>query len=393
MKHLKWSLLLALIAGLALSLAACGGSTGATAPPEAGPTEVSETEPEVVPSAEPTEAARPTTPPTDTPLPEPTEPPEPAEEEELDASALVAPSDLRSYRSTMRMTMGQVRDGEELEQSMVFMIEYTSEPKAQHITMSGEGFEDEMQSASLEMYVVEDTMYMKLEDQWLSVPATEDDMGAEGIITPDTLLEDICGWKKQDRTEVNGVKVQHWTINKEDMEECMPPEELTGLGELTEAGGDLYVAEDDNYVVQIDLFYEGDDLDLNLGQTEEEVKVQRMEIHYTMTDVNEPFTIQVPEEAVASGALPEDIPIPDDAEEVNNMFGLLTFTSPSSIQDIAEFYQAEMPENGWSETSVNEMSGMFMLEYTREGRTASLMITTGDSGETSVMITVQDSNQ
>ncbi len=385
MKYLKWSLLFVLITGLALSLAACGGSTEATAPPEARPTEASESD--AVPSPEPTEAAKPTTPPTDTPLPEPTE------VEELDASALAAPADLTSYRSNMRLTMRQVQDGNELEQSMVFDIEYTSEPKAQHITISGEGFEEAVQGAGLEMYVVEDTMYMKLEDQWLSVPATESGMGADSIITPDTLLEDICGWKKKDRTEVNGVKVQHWTINKEDMEKCMPPEELTGLGVLTEAGGDLYVAEDENYVVQMDLIYEGEDLDLNLGTTEENVKVQRVEIHYTMTDVNEPFTIQVPEEALASGDLPEDIPLPDDAEEVSNMFGLLTFTSSSSVQDIAGFYQAEMPKNGWSESSVNEMSGVYMLEYTQGSRTASLMISTGDSGETSVVITVQDSNQ
>jgi hypothetical protein len=387
MKHLKWSLLLVLIAGLVLSLAACGGSTEATAPEEVGPTEASETEMEEVPSAEPTQAAEPTTPPADTPVPEPTE------EEELDASALAGLSDLRSYRSTMRLTMRQVQDGEELEQSMVFVVESTSEPKAQHISMSGEGFEDEMPSASLEMYVIEDTMYMKLEDQWLSVPATEDDMETAGIITPDTLLEDTCGWKRQDSTEVNGVKVQHWTFSKEDMERCMPPEELTGIGELTEAGGDLYLAEDESYIVQMDLFYEGEDLDLNLGETGEGAKVQRVEVHYTMTDVNEPFAIEVPEEALASGTLPEDIPIPEDAQEVTNMFGMLTFTSPTGIQEIAEFYKTEMPGNGWSEISVNEMSGMYMLEYTKESRTASFMITTGDSGETSVMITVQDSNQ
>ncbi len=387
MKHLKWSLLVVLIAGLALSLAGCGGGTEATAPAEVGPTEVSETEPEEVPPAEPTQVAEPTTTPTDAPVPEPTE------EEELDASALAGLSDLRSYRSTMRLTMRQVQDGEEREQSMVFVAESTSEPKAQHITVSSEGFEDEMPSASLDMYLIEDTMYMKLEDQWLSIPATEDDMETAGIITPDTLLEDTCGWKRQDSTEINGVKVQHWTFNKEDMEKCMPLEELTGIGELAEAGGDLYVTEDENYIVQMNLFYEGDDLDLDLGETEEGVKVQRVEFHYTMTDVNEPFAIEVPEEALASGALPEDIPVPEDAQELTNMFGVLTFTSPTGIQEITEFYKTEMPGNGWNETSVNEVSGMYMLEYTKESRTASFLISTGDSGETSVMITVQDSSQ
>jgi hypothetical protein len=381
MKYLRWSLLLVLITGLALSLAACGGSTEATAPAVVGPTEVSKTEPEGIPSAEPT------TPPTDTPAPEP------IEEEDLDTSALAGLSDLKSYRSTMRLTMRQVQDGEEREQSMVFVVESTSEPKAQHITMSGEGFENAIPGASLEMYVLEDTMYMELEDQWLSAPATEDDMGTAGILTPDTLLEDICGWEKQDSTELNGVKVQHWTINKEDMESCMPPEELTGLGELADAGGDLYVAEDENFIVQMDLFYEGDDLDLNVGETEEGAKVQRVEIHYTMTDVNEPFVIEIPEEALASGALPEDIPVPEDAQELTSMFGMITFTSPTGIQEITEFYKTEMPGNGWSENSVNEVSGMYMLEYAKDSRTASFMISTGDSGETSVVITVQDSNQ
>ena len=380
MRHLRWSLLLVLIAGLALSLGACGGSTEATTPPEVRSTQGSETEREEVPSAEPT------TPPTDTPLPKPTE------EEELDASALVELSDLTSYRSNMRLAITQVQDGEELEQSMVFAVESTSEPKAQHITMSGEGLADEISGASLEMYVVEDTMYMRLEDQWLSLPATEDNMGTEGIVTPGTLLEGVCGWKKQGRTEINGISVQHWTINKEDMERCMPPQELTGLGELAEASGELYVAEDENYIVQMDLSYAGDDLDLNLGETEENAKVQLVEIHYTMTDVNEPFTIEVPEEALVSGAMPEDIPFPEDAQGLTNMFGMLTFTSPTGIQQVAEFYQAEMPGSGWSETSVSEVSGMYILEYTKEGRTASLMISTDDSGETSVVITVQDSN-
>lgn len=385
MKYLRWSLLLVLIAGLTLSLAACGGGTEATALPDTGPEDLQ--------AAEPTEAAGPTTEPTDTPLPEPTEILEPAEEEELDASALAGLSDLSSFRSTMRMTMTQVQDGKDLEQSMVFVVESTSEPKAEHISVSGAGFEDEMSSAGLEMYVVEDTMYMKLEDQWLSLPATGDDLGAAGVITPDTLLEDVCGWKKKDRTEVNGVKVQHWTFSKEDMEKCMPLDELTGLGVLSAAGGDLYVAEDGTYIVQMDLFYEGDDLDLNLGETQEDVKVQRVEIHYVVTDVNEPFAIEIPEDALASSTLPEDIPIPEDAQELTNMFGMLTFTSPSSLQEIAEFYQVEMPASGWSETSVSEMSGLYMLEYSKDSRTASLMITTGDSGATSVMITVQDGSQ
>jgi hypothetical protein len=175
------------------------------------------------------------------------------------------------------------------------------------------------------------------------------------------------------------------------MEECMTPDDPLAMGQLTAAGGDIYVAEDGDYVVQMDLFFEGENLDLGIEATDEPVGQGRMEIHFKMTDVNQPFTIELPEGAVASSTTPEDIPIPADAEEVNNMFGMISFTSASTPQEIADYYQAEMPNNGWTEVSSEELGGMFMLEYTKDGRTASLMVNTDESGKTSVLITVEDS--
>ena len=105
MKHMKWLLLLVLLASLALGLAACGGDTKAepTSPPEEKATEVSQAEPTEAPTLEPTEAPEPTSPPADTPLPEPTDAPE--VEEEFELSALASTADLSSYKSTMQVTM------------------------------------------------------------------------------------------------------------------------------------------------------------------------------------------------------------------------------------------------------------------------------------------------
>jgi hypothetical protein len=384
MKHVKWLLLLVLLASLVLGLAACGGSTEPTSPPEVELTEASEAKPTEAPTMEPT------APPTDTPLPEPTEAPEAAEEEELDTSALSSTTELSSYRSIMQITMVVVDNGQEKEQTIEFAIEYTSEPRAQHITMSGEAMGDQAPDGTIEMYLIEDTMYMKMGDEWLTLPATEDDLDSDAFITADTMLEDLCGWKKEGREEIDGIKVQHWSFTKDDLDKCMPLGELAGLGELTDAGGDLYVAEDDNYVVLMDLFYEGEDLDLDLGEADEGVKAQRMEIHYETTDVNVPFTIEAPAEAVESSALPEDIPFPDDAAGVNNMFGMISFTTEQSPQEVFEFYQEEMPNNGWTEVSADAMSGLWMMEYTKDGRTVSIMITEDDSGKAAVMITVDE---
>lgn len=115
-----------------------------------------------------------------------------------------------------------------------------------------------------------------------------------------------------------------------------------------------------------------------------------MEITYTMSDVNEPFTIEVPEEALKGSQLPEDIPTPADAEGVSQVFGMITFTSATPPGELSDFYKTEMPKNGWTLSNEGSFGGVFSLEFTKGGRTASLMISADAApGKTSVLITVQ----
>jgi hypothetical protein len=384
MKSLRSILILVLLATLALSLTTCGGSSDDTKAPE----------PIATIDAEAPSAPTKTPPPTNTPLPTDTPEPEPVVEGvELDTSTLSQPSDLSSYRSKMNIFMEGMDEGQEVQGTIEFLVEYTSEPLAQRIVISGEGFGETEEAGSIEMYRVEDTAYMKFGEEWISMPVTEDDPLSEaGMINPDDMLEDTCGWKKQKDTEYNGVKVEHWTVSKKEMEACMTAEQLAEIGEITDASGKLYVAKDDNYIAYMELIFEGNGLGMSLGTEDNAVDEGRMEFTFEMLDVNQPFTIELPEEALASGAMPEDIPIPDDAEEVSNMLGMISFTSPSATADIADFYKAEMPNNGWTEVSAEEFSGMFMLEYTKESRTASIMINTdSESDKTSVLITVEES--
>jgi hypothetical protein len=227
-------------------------------------------------------------------------------------------------------------------------------------------------------------------DQWLSLPASEGDFDSDTLISADSLLEDVCGWQDEGREEIDGIKVRHWTFTKGDFDECMPFEDLANMGELTDAGGDLYVAEDGNYVVLLEMFFAGEDLNMELGEEGEDVKAQRMEFHYETSDVNEPFIIEVPAEALESGALPEGIPFPEDAADVNNMFGMITFTSAQAPEAIFGFYKAEMPKNGWTENSAEAMTGLWTMEYAMGDRTASIMISASDDGTTSVMITITE---
>ncbi len=310
-------------------------------------------------------------------------------EETLDTTNLNDPSNLQSYRSTTDVVVTGTVNGRQVTESFHLLLEHTSDPLAQHIVMTGTGTDGEPSENSIEMYLIEGTMYMKMGGQWLSVPANEGEALTEGMLAPNDLIESTCGWKKAGKTEINGIKVVHWTINMADMRKCTPTNEAFAMDEINDAGGDLYVAEDGGYTVQMDLFFEGKDLGLNISDGAEPVQEGRMEIHYKLTDVNRPLNIELPPEAKASGAPPGDIPIPDDAQELNNMMGMTTFLSPGSPQEMADFYKAEMPKNGWTEVSVDEMNGMFMLEYSKEGQTAKMVIQTDEEKQmTSVFITV-----
>jgi hypothetical protein len=184
--------------------------------------------------------------------------------------------------------------------------------------------------------------------------------------------------------------VQHWTLPKAGAETCFAAMKVYTQGQLTDAGGDLYIATDGNYVAKMSLFFVGTGLDVLGGTTESALLDEgRSDITLTMSDVNKPITIQVPEEALKASALPADIPVPPDAEGATQTFGMITFSSPSTAQEISDFYQAEMPNYGWSAGDVQVFGGAYQLAFTKESRKASFLISTDQSGKTQVLITVQ----
>ncbi len=369
-------LLFALVTGLV----ACGGEPSPAPADTAAP----------VASDMPAPTATPTTvPPTDTPEPTAAAP----QVTELDLQDLATPSDLSSYRSNVTMTTSGTQAGETVEGRLEVLMEYTSEPLVQHLRMSGEGagMAEVESMGTVEMYQLEDTTYIQFGDQWLSVPTTEEITANMGVIKPEDLLEDTCGWQQQADTEYEGIEAYRWTLATEDAQACMTEDMMEGLGEISEATGELYVAKEGNYIIHMEMALTGSELNASLGGGEQVLDDGRMEVTFDLRDVNEPFTIEVPEEALTSGALPEDIPVPDDAEDVTNAFGMITYNTAQSPAEMSDYYQAQMPANGWTEVSTEETEGMFALEYSKEGRTANLIINTdADSGMTEVVIMIAE---
>ena len=375
MNKIKWLAFAILIASVVLGVVACGG-TKATTVPKPGATQV------VAASA------------TNTPLPKPTATTEPTAEPDatLDVARLSLTTDLQSYRSSTTITLTGTKSGKQVEESIDVKTEYTRDPKAQHISMTTSSTEQPTQTGTIEIYTVEGMQYTKMGEQWISSPMTDtSQLEQQGVISAMDMINDACGWKNQGKESLDGVRVQHWTLPKAGAEKCFAAIKVYEKGELTDAGGDLYIVIDGNYIAKMDLFFVGKGLNI-LGGTAESALLDegRSDINYTMSDVNQPITIEVPEAALQASALPEDIPIPPDAEGASQTFGMITFSSPSTPKQISDFYQAEMPNYGWTAGDVQEFSGMYTLGFTKESRTASFLISTDQSGKTTVLITVQE---
>jgi len=398
MKFAKCLLIFAILAAMVLPLAACGGEKEAgTSPTQAAqaPTNTVPPAPTNTPLPKPTDTPPPP-PPTDTPPPPPptdTPPPE-AAEEPLDVSGLEKATDLNSFRSRFEISwQGTYTDGTPANGSMVVAVEFVREPKAEHLTISGDfagmkelGVEP---AGALEMYVVGDTMYTNLFGSWMQMPAQEGGLGAEemAFTTTDKMLEGLEKPKYEGKETYNGIQTKHYSFD----ERSFKPENLSEGMKIDKATGNLYIAVEGNYLVHMDLTLSGSGLELPMGQEGQVVQNGSMTIKTDLSDINQPITIQVPEEALQTSGAPQDIPVPADAEGLSNAFGMITFTSASTPQQIADFYKAEMPKNGWTESNAEEFSGMYTLEYTKEGRTASFIISTDSTtGKTSVLITVKE---
>ena len=388
MKTLRWIALSFLITSMLFLVAACGGEEQ---------TPAGEVEPTAAVVAQATDTPMPE--PTDTPVPLPTETltpsmtgsEEPAETTESELPKLGSLESLNSFRSEMVMTWtGVMTDGTETSGSMIMNTEFVRDPPAQHVTITGDaetmtemGMED---GGALEMYVVDNRMYMNFLGGWMQMPAEEGDLDVEAMTldTASGMLSNLEKAKYEGRTTYNGVDVKHYTFD----ESYYSDAELIGMN-IDEASGNLYIAVDGNYLVHMNMLMKG--ANFEVPNVEADLQSGSLEITLDVTDINAPISIVAPQEAVDSGKPPEDIPIPENAEEfqVIAMMGMITFVSPATPAEVADFFKAEMPKNGWTESSAQEFDDLFMLDYSKDGKTASVMITKDeDTGKTSVLITI-----
>jgi len=390
MKRLHLMLTFVLVAGLLL---ACGGGEAPTPTPVVQSTEAkapaaAPTTPQP-PAVEPTEAKAaevlPTpVPPTDTPAPPTPEVKPEAAEEELLANAeaaLEALSKLKSFRSHTHFAWVSQEEGEEKESGEFEMRgEYVAEPPSQHtvITSSGDAAMGE-ESETFEIIQIEDQMWFRLEeDQWMQVGQQE--FLPSFLMSAEEFLRDLSGARRlwPDET-VNGIRCRHYRFTEKEMLSFF------GMGELSKAEGELWVADKGDFVAKYTLHAEGKGL--GLGET---LGYGTMDMLYEISDVGAKIVIEPPAggEAAIAGFAAGEFPLPEDAEMSMSSPGFSIFVTALPVAEVLEFYEARLAKLGWSKGDETIFGDFASLSFSKGAQQVDLMISADEeSGKTQIMVT------
>ncbi len=308
-----------------------------------------------------------------------------ADGEPLDLS-LAGLENLYSYRSDMTVRWDGTENGEPSTGYLGVQYASVREPPAYEMTIESDNFDaaDTGGTGTASFIQVGDTAWFHESetDSWMQVPAGSFDFAGGVFFTPQDFLSgfNTIGRRSPGTEEINGITCYKYTFDENDF--AVAGSDQT---EVSRADGEAYVAVDGNYIVKLSM-----ELEMKAGNTEiASFDSGTMWLDFELSDINQPIVIEPPAEATQQTQGRDDIPTMPDAAVQSAMENFIYFTVDASVADATQFYETQMSQNGWqSEGDPMVMEDTAFLSYTKDGQTASIVISKDDSG-TSVIISVE----
>jgi hypothetical protein len=284
------------------------------------------------------------------------------EEVSIDATSLWDMGDLQSYRVDFNMSFDGTSGSNPANGSITMYMEFTSIPPAQHTVVNLRGFEMDFgygDMPSIEFYTMEGTIHVNLGTGggWISFPNEVDDLFSEGLISYEDFVDlPERASRKLQPENVNGITAWHYVLDEGDFVE--------GFTTYDEVSGDFWIAVDGGYVVKMDVSMTGTFApDIIRHQP---IDQGTMSVSFTLRDVNTNFTIKLPQEAASDVETPspedtaspggevgigewvrEDVPLPEGAVIDVASGGNAVAHIQLSLEETVEFFQTQLPANGW----------------------------------------------
>ena len=397
---------------LVLLVVSCGGK----AEPQAAQAPAPTTTPQAAapqatqapaPKAADTAASAPTEAPEPTEAPAPTSAGSTVSDDASSSDARPAAHDsLDSYRSIFTMTyLGTDTDGGPIDERVEISQEYTRDPLARHLLARYEyGSETGEEPSKFEYYQTGNEGFILADEEtgWMSVSEDNPPFGMGSLMRmgDPTMLVDLAEMRRALPDEpINGITSRHYQFDEGMLHDSM----TEGTGELT-ARGDLWIAEDGNFVTRYELTIEikgGDGAALYPDMAEGAI-----EFTFDLLEVNSDIVIDAlaattagragsgddSDRAWVGGFAHNEFPLPEGTRFQLQSEDIFIIESDRSFEELAAFYEQSLPGSGWTKNVSDSIltGNMGVQIYEKNGQRLLLTLTQDPStGKSMLMVSAE----
>jgi hypothetical protein len=306
--------------------------------------------------------------------------------------------DIGSYRLQLVYAFdGTGADGAAVSQQLHAEVAFISEPAANSVNLTMEGFVPGMEGPQ-EVSLVQsgDQVFtLALGAPCVAAPADQfTDMGGSfaELANPDSFVGSLEGAELAGSETINGVETAHYTFDESSITQS--------ASQFETLNGDIYIAKEGNYIVR--MVMEG------TGSMPGVSGVQNgtLQLQFDILDVGQSFEITVPEGCDDALSIDTDdlggddtgdtggdttasgYPTLDDAFEIVSFQDILTYKTNKSFDEAVQFYQDQMAAGGWtSDGNDIVVSGSAVMQYTHsDGRKLIITITDDPSSDAQLIV-------
>lgn len=284
---------------------------------------------------------------------------------------------LESYQMDMEISTTY----SETTETVLATVLVSTDPPQSQMTFSFAGFDGSEEAETMTMTQIEETSYIEV-PEFGCITTSEEEMVGDSFVNSidaNQFLDDIGEAQFVGEATINGVETLHYTFD-----------ETAVLGEMSDfnwARGDVYIAQEGNYVVRLFMEGEGAISDLAIALDENDVMpeavVGQFVVQLNLTNINEPVEIILPEGCENSGQDNSEYPILEDATEFSSFGNFISYITETPFAEIVTFYQESLAAQGWeyqdSESIILDGSTALMY-FTMDGRNLSVTVSQESGG-------------
>lgn len=285
-------------------------------------------------------------------------------------------ANLKSYELRYTFTFeGTNEDGTTSSGKIEYLQSVIREPFASHTKYLFSDEDSSSNGMASEIFYLDGKSYMygvNKDGPVCSFSSTPDNDGSDTILDPNTMISGLESAKLVARGEdVNGIKTNRYKV-----------EEVSGGLLITgEMSSEAWVAQDSDLVVK----YIGKATGKG-GMFSSSNAEGTMTWEYEVTSIDSLSAIELPEACQQSGSA-SDIPVPSNLTSEASFGNMTVYSTTDAMADVVKLYEEGLAANGWTVEKVDMgIEDVVQLNASKEERAISVMISTSEGQDTSVMI-------